>query len=285
MKPGSLIGSLAIAVAALLATGNLQAEEVKQHDLTFATLWMQTSVEFQGHALGTYRAAEVMLDRALADKNWTAAPAEQSGDYANKPPAVILDVDETVLDNSAYQVWMLKNGESFNPKSWGKFVNDVMSTPIAGSLEFTKAAAEKGVKIFYVSNRTGDLEEATRKNLEKYGYPMGGNVDTVILKKERPEWKSSKKGVRRAHIAKDYRVLMVMGDNFGDFVDGYKGSVSERQTLFEDHNDMWGTKWIVIGNPSYGSFSSAPFGHNWKKSSAEKRAAILDSMNGWTPKE
>jgi len=265
--------------------GNLRAEEVEQHDLTFATLWMQTSVEFQGHALGTYRAAEMMLDRALADRNWTAAPAEQTGDYANKPPAVILDIDETVLDNSAYQVWMLKNGKSFNPKSWGKFVNDVMSTPIAGSLEFSKVAAEKGVKVFYVSNRTGDLEEATRKNLEKYGYPMGGNVDTVILKKERPEWKSSKKGVRRAYIAKDYRVLMIVGDNFGDFVDGYKGSVSERQTLFEDHSDMWGTKWIVLGNPSYGSFSSAPFGHNWKKSSAEKRAAILDSMNGWTPKE
>jgi acid phosphatase len=246
-----------------------------------ATLWMQSSVEYAGVTMGAYRLATVMLDKALADANWTAVPGEQGDNYADRPPAVILDVDETVLDNSKYQAWMVMNGKTFHPKTWGEFVNSVDSMPIPGSLEFTRYADSRGVKVFYVSNRTGDLEAATRKNLEKYGYPMGGNVDTVLLKAEIPEWGSSKKSPRRSHVGKDYRVLLVLGDNFGDFVDGYKGSLAERKALMEKHGDMWGTKWIVLPNPSYGSWESAPFGHNWKE--PDQRGKKQGVLSVWAP--
>ena len=59
---------------------------------------------------------KIRLDQALADKSWTAAPGEQKGDFANLPPAIVLDVDETVLDNSPYEVWLLKNNQSFSPR-------------------------------------------------------------------------------------------------------------------------------------------------------------------------
>ena len=244
-----------------------------------ATLWMQSSVEYAGVTMGAYQLATAMLDKALADANWNAIPGEQGEIYMSKPPAVILDVDETVLDNSKYQAWMVMNDQTFNPKTWGEFVNSVDSMPIPGSLEFTNYADSKGVKVFYVSNRTGDLEEATRKNLEKYGYPMGGNVDTVLLKKEKPEWKSSKKSPRRTHVGNDYRVLLVLGDNFGDFVDGYKGSLAERQALMEQHKDLWGTKWIVLPNPSYGSWESAAFGHNYKE--PDQRGKKQGALSVW----
>ncbi len=265
--------------AALLAVSIPAANAAEAHDNLQATLWMQGSVEYAGVTKGAYQLAAVMLDKALADKNWTAGPGEQGGSFAGKPPAVILDVDETVLDNSKFQAWMVINDTFFNPKDWGAFVNSVDSMPIPGSLAFTKYAVSKGVKVFYVSNRTGDLEAATRKNLEKYGYPMGGNVDTVLLKKERDEWASSKKSPRRSHVGKDYRVLLVLGDNFGDFVDGYKGSIAERHALFAKHDAMWGTKWIMLPNPSYGSWESATFGHDYKE--PDQRGKKHEALSAW----
>ncbi len=272
---------LAAAGLAMIALSPLAAN-AEQNDNLMATLWTQHSVEFKGNALGAYALATLRLDQALADKNWTAV-AEQGANYQGKPPAVILDVDETVLDNSMYQAWMVKTNGYFSSKTWGPFVNSVQSRPIPGSLEFTKYAASKGVAVFYISNRTGDLEPATRKNLEKFGYPMGNGEDTVLLKKEKPEWKSSKKSPRRAHVAAKYRVLLVLGDNFGDFVDGYKGSMSERKALALSHAAKWGKEWIVLANPTYGSFASAPFGHDWKLKGDVRRAKTLEALEDWKP--
>ena len=263
----------------LLSLATTAANAGEPNDNLNATLWMQSSVEYAGVTMGAYQLATVMLDKALADTSWTAVPGEQGGSFADKPPAVILDVDETVLDNSKYQAWMVMNDKTFHPKTWGEFVNSVDSMPIPGSLAFTKYADSKGVKVFYVSNRTGDLEDATRENLKKFGYPMGGNVDTVLLKKEREEWASSKKSPRRTYVGNDYRVLLVLGDNFGDFVDGYKGSLAERKALLEKHQAMWGTKWIVLPNPSYGSWESAPYGHDYKE--PDQRGKKQGALSVW----
>ena len=268
---------------ALLAVSVSTAQAGESNDNLNATLWMQSAAEYKGTTQGLYRLAEVMLDKALADKSWTAAVAEQTGAFQELPPAVILDLDETVLDNSDYQAWMVLNNETFSEKTWGAFVNTVTSRPIPGALEFTKYADSKGVKVFYVSNRTGDLEEATRKNLEMFGFPMGGNVDTVLLKKEREEWASSAKGPRRAHVTKDYRVLLQLGDNLGDFVDDYKGNVAERQAVTDSQSKMWGERWIVLPNPSYGSWESAPFGHNYKLTAVEQRDKKLGALSAWKP--
>ena len=285
MKPARNPHGLRSAAAglALLAISISAAQAGESNDNLNATLWMQSAAEYKGTTQGLYRLAVGMLDKALSDKNWTAAIAEQTGAFQDLPPAVILDLDETVLDNSDYQAWTVMSNESFSEKTWGAFVNTVTSRPIPGALEFTKYADAKGVKVFYVSNRTSDLEEATRKNMEKYGFPMGGNVDTVLLKKEREEWASSAKGPRRAHVAKDYRVLLQLGDNFGDFVDDYRGSVAERQAVMDSHKDVWGERWIVLPNPSYGSWESAAFGHDHKLSEAEKRDKKLSTLSAWKP--
>ena len=279
---GTFIRSAAGGLAMLaLSVSAVQAAD--QNDNLNATLWMQSSVEYQGATIGAYRLATLMLDKALADKSWTATPGQQTGNFQDLPPAVILDLDETVLDNSDYQAWMVANNESFSEETWGVYVNTVTSRAIPGALEFTKYADSKGVKVFYVSNRTGDLEEATRKNMEKFGFPMGGNVDTVLLKKEKDEWKSSAKSPRWAHVAKDYRVLLQVGDNLGDFMDEYKGSIAERQGSMEAQKAMWGERWIVLPNPSYGSWESAAFGHNYKLSGDEQRGMKQGVLSAWKP--
>ena len=82
---------------------------------------------------------------------------------------------------------------------------------------------------------------------------MGGNVDTLLTAKEQPDWGSAK-STRRAAIAKDYRILLLVGDNLGDFSDGYKGDEAARLKVYEDNAAHWGKDWIVIANPTYGSF-------------------------------
>ena len=267
--------SLALSPAAL-------AQDVPANDNLNAVLWMQRSVEYKANALALFELAKIRLDQALKDKSWTAAPAEQTGDYKNLSPAIVVDVDETVLDNSNYQAWMVMNNETFSPKTWTQFVKSETSTAIPGAIEFVKYADAKGVRVFYVTNRTKVEEEPTRENMRKLGFPMAANMDTILSAKERPDW-SSAKGTRRAAIAKHYRILLLVGDNFGDFTDAYKGSVEERQKVFEEHAARWGRDWLMLPNPSYGSFESAPFGGNYKLPFEEQRAAkrsVLTSWNG-----
>jgi 5'-nucleotidase (lipoprotein e(P4) family) len=263
--------------------GGAVAEDATANDTLNAVLWMQRSVEYKANALGAYALAQIRLDQALADKSWTAAPAEQKGAYQDLPPAIIMDADETILDNSGYQAWLITAGESFNPKTWTQFVKSETSTPIPGAVEFAKYADSKGVKVFYVSNRTKEEEDPTREVMTKYGFPMGGNVDTFLSAKEQPDWGSAK-GTRRAVVAKDYRVLLLVGDNFGDFSDAYKGTEDERLASYEADKARWGHDWIMLPNPAYGSFDSAPFKHDFKVPAAEQRAAKRGVLTPWDGK-
>jgi acid phosphatase len=273
-----------VAILVLIATVGLAAPALGQdppaHDLLNAVLWTQRSVEFKATALAAFALARIRLDQALADPNWTAAPREQTGAYQSLPPAVLVDLDETILDNSAYQAWMVLKDTTFDPKTWNAYVKTVTSLAIPGALEFTKYADGKGVKVFYLSNRTAEEEAATRKNLEKLGFPMGAPVDTMLMTGKRPDW-GSVKGTRRAYVARSYRILLNLGDNFGDFVDEYRGSEAERLKVLEEHRDRWGREWIMIANPTYGSFESAPFAHDLKLSNGDKRKAKRGVLDAW----
>jgi len=253
---------------------------VPANDNLNAVLWTQRSVEFKGNAVTAYKLAMIRLDQALANRKWTGAPAEQTGSYRRLPPAVVLDVDETVLDNSAYQAWNVTAGTSFDPKTWTSFVNSQMSVPVPGALEFAQYAASKGVKVFYVTNRTKEEEPATRENLEMYQFPLSDKVDTILTAQEQPDWKSAK-STRRAFVAKDYRILLNIGDNFSDFTDDYKGTEAERLQVYESNAAHWGKVWIVIANPTYGSFESTPYGNDFKLSDDEKRKAKRDALTSW----
>ncbi len=274
-----LAGFMALAGFAISA-GVVHAGETMtaQNDLLNATLWTQTSVEFKANALASYRLAKIMLDRALIDKDWTAA-TEQSGAYQGKPPAVLLDVDETVLDNSAYEAWVIKEDTHYSSKTWGPFVDAAVSKPIPGSLDFINYAVSKGVEVFYVSNRKKPGEDGTRRNLTKFGYPINDKIDTVLLRGEN-DW-GRKKSTRRLHVAKDFRILLLVGDNLGDFTDQSGGSPADRAKVYEQHMDRWGTSWITISNPMYGSGKAAAFGGKWKLDANIRRQMKLEAMSSW----
>jgi 5'-nucleotidase (lipoprotein e(P4) family) len=237
-----------------------------------AVVWLQTAAEFEALALQAFAQATAALDQALVEPSWVAAP-EQTSAPEGAPPAVILDVDETVLDNSPYQGWLLRSGERFAPTSWGAWVEAAAAEAVPGALAFTKAAAARGVTVFYVSNRDVSGEAATRQNLARLGFPLAEEVDVVLLKGEREDWGSAK-GTRRAEVASRYRIVMLVGDNLGDFTDEYKGDVAARAKVIEATAPWWGSRWIMIPNPMYGSWESA-------LGEGEPAATLRSGLKAW----
>ena len=227
------------------------------HEGLGGVLWVQTSAEYRACAKQAYRMAKEKLDLALTIQDWTAAP-EQLKDYQDLPPAVILDVDRTVLDNSLFQGQLVKESRAFTRDLWEKWVFMAKAPPVPGALEFVKYAESKKVEIFYVTNRTVNLEQATRNNLEKLGFPTKREPDTVLMRKEKG-WGSDKSS-RRRHVAREYRILLLLGDDFNDFVSGVKGrgvTLEDRMRLADQYKSYWGEKWIILPNPVYGSWEAA----------------------------
>lgn len=248
--------TLVLAAAACRPSSGSEAPAGSTREVNLsAVVWLQTAAEFEALALQAFAQATAALDQALVEPSWVAAP-EQTSAPEGAPPAVILDVDETVLDNSPYQGWLLRSGERFAPASWGAWVEAAAAEAVPGALAFTKAAAARGVTVFYVSNRDVSGEAATRQNLARLGFPLAEEVDVVLLKGEREDWGSAK-GTRRAEVASRYRIVMLVGDNLGDFTDEYKGDVAARAKVIEATAPWWGRRWIMIPNPMYGSWESA----------------------------
>ena len=241
---------------------------------------MQHSVEYEGSVESAFALAKLRLMQALKDPKWTAAPVEQRNAFAKLPPAIVCDIDETLLDNSAYQAWNITAGTPFSNDTWNKFVQAKISKAIPGAVAFTKFALAHNIKVFYVSNRTEDGEAATRANMEALGFPTDTKVDTFLMQGEKPDW-TSKKGSRIAFIAEHYRILLKLGDNFGDFVDAYKGSEQDRQKVYDSLASHWGHDWIVLPNPSYGSFEAVPYGFNYGAPPEEMRAAKRAVLGSW----
>jgi len=226
------------------------------HALLNASLWVQSSAEYRAAALGTYATARRMLDAALADPSWhvedgTSDPAQ--------PPAIILDADETVLDNSAFQARVIQAGKTYDSATWKQWGEEAAAEAVPGAAEFLAYAKSRGVTPFYVTNRDADEEPGTRRNFEKLGYPLDPNMDTILTRGEKEHWKSDKTS-RREHVAATHRVLMLFGDDLNDFANAREKNAAEREAIVTTHANWWGTRWFMIPNPMYGSWERAATG-------------------------
>jgi acid phosphatase len=265
------------AAASLFAGVALADDPVPQNDLLNATLWVSNSVEYKANTLSIYQLAKLRLDQAIADKTWSATGQT---DAADKPRAIIADADETLIDNGGYESWLIVAKAGYSGKTYDAWTKAKAAKAVPGAVEFTKYADSKGVKVFYVTNRDATQEADTRANMEALGFPMGGNVDTFLMSKEKPDW-TSKKGTRRDFVGKDYRVLLLLGDNYGDFSDDYDKSEADRMKSLDGNMAHIGKDWIFIANPEYGSFESAPFGNDYKKSPDQQRADKIKALPAW----
>lgn len=269
------LGAMSCATTLSPPAGDLVQATCTGADLD-GTLWVQTAVEAEGVTRQAYAVAARMLEAALADPGWTAA-LEQQGEFSRLPPAVILDVDETVLDNSPFEARALQRGQSFDLGRWKDWVARAEALPRPGALEFCRAAAARGVAVVFVTNREADEEDATRENLRRAGFPLDTVADPVLAKGEKPEW-GSDKGSRRAHVAATHRVLLLVGDDLGDFVSGARSDLPQRRELAQAHRDDWGTRWIVLPNPVYGSWERALTGGSEGEEACRRK---LDALRGY----
>ena len=247
-----------------------------QEQTMLSVLYAQSSTEYAANCIQTYANASQILDTAIADKKWTAA-LEQTGEYSEKPMAIILDVDETVLDNVAFQARSILSGLSY-PNGWIEWGLESSAKPVPGVSNFLKNTSKKGIKIFYVTNRVAELEEATRKNIKNLGLPFDEDRDVLLMRDENG-WGSDKVS-RRALVAKDYRILMLVGDQLTDFISLEEATtdIDSRKELAEKYSDMWGQKWFMLTNPMYGKWEGAIYGNKYPDTKEEIMQMRLDAL-------
>ncbi|RBK83050.1 acid phosphatase, partial [Xanthomonas oryzae pv. oryzae] len=231
-----------------------------------AVLWMQRSEEYRAVAEQTYRAAADKLDSALNQPNWDALVPEERGNAATGlKPAVVLDVDETVLDNSPYLARLLRDGKEYDALSWDQWVAEKKATAIPGVVDFAKAANARGITLIYISNRAVHLKDATLANLRSVGLPVAD--DSVFLGlgtvAQGCEQNGSEKNCRRQLAGQKYRVLMQFGDQLGDFVQVSANTRQARGALLQQYHDWFGERWWMLPNPSYGGWEPAQFNNDY----------------------
>ncbi|MEZ5962865.1 MAG: HAD family acid phosphatase [Planctomycetota bacterium] len=262
-----------LALAALAAAGRFSSPGPDQAHLSVA--WTRYSAERVALCRQVFAQARAALDVALASPRSTAA-LEQMGmpDLHRLPPALITDVDETVLDNTLYNERLVAANQSYTPDSWSAWVREERAPAVPGVVAFLTHAAAQGVTVFYVTNRSHADEDATRANLARLGLPLQDrtDLDVVLTKGEQPDWTSDKR-TRRAFVARTHRVALLLGDDLGDFLAGVRPRLSLRGgdpvALVQQHgaelqaerlartNDLaalWGTRWFVLPNTMYGSW-------------------------------
>jgi 5'-nucleotidase (lipoprotein e(P4) family) len=244
-----------------VSTEHEKASELLDNNLN-STLWMQSSGEFKSNALQAYNAAIANLGPVVRLSQQSAA-LEQQGDLKNLPAAVVLDIDETVLDNSRYQANLVLKGESFNTDTWDRWVEAQAASAIPGAVEFINYAKTTGVEVFYITNRECKMREGsgdscpqeadTLANLQSVGV-QGVTKNHLLMKNEYPDW-GSEKTSRRTNVAEQYRIVMLFGDDLGDFLPGAKSmSPAERDRLVSENSNKWGSVWYMLPNPTYGSW-------------------------------
>jgi acid phosphatase len=260
---------------------NIHAKEKEldnslQAQSMLSVLYAQSSAEYEASNIQTYVNAKSALDRALNDLSWTAA-IEQKENFKNKPPAIILDIDETVLNNIPFQARSIINGQSY-PIGWLEWMLEESSDAVAGVSDFLEYAQSKGVKIFYVTNRIAVAEDATRNNIKKLGLPLDTDRDVLLMKNENG-WTSDKVS-RRELIAKDYRILLLIGDQLGDFLplDETTLELDSRKNLADTYKHMWGSKWFMITNPMYGRWEASIYNNEYPDTEDELMQMRLEAL-------
>lgn len=219
-----------------------------------ANLYMQTSAEYRACCLQAYNLATYRLK----EKATAARAADPDAKLA-----VIMDLDETVVDNAGFEALQIRSGLSYDQRLWDLWelhcTNKVAFIP--GAKEFIETANSLNVRVAYISNRGEQFRENTKQTLAFLGIPIQDEQQLQLLKE------TSDKTARRAVVESAYNVLLYVGDNLRDFKDSYKSpslgqrslpelqqAIEARKKLVDADRQLWGDKFIILPNPAYGEW-------------------------------
>ncbi len=218
-----------------------------------AVLWQNTSAEAYRIQQQAYELARIRLieNMRVTDK---------------RPPAVIVDIDETVLDNSPYQVSTIGEGHTYEQATWQAWTDQARAAAVPGSVKFLKEARAMGCRVFYITNRDIRERASTLKNLDSLGFP-DVHAEHLLLMEG-----TSDKTERRARVAKDHQVVLLIGDQLRDFDERFKDrSVNDGKSTVDAMSDTLMHYFILLPNPMYGTYRDAIQG---KGTDAEKHARM-----------
>lgn len=267
-----ILSLIAVSVTALTLAGcsNVSNKEIARKTLTYdevvaresmmATNWYQTSGEAKALYIQGYNIATEKL------KSYLKTPHQ-------KPYSIVLDLDETVLDNSPYQAENIVRGRSYSSKTWDEWVNMKKAKAVPGAKEFLEFADKNGVKIYYISDRTESQLDATIENLKLEGIPVQSRENVLLKNKEDKSGKVN----RREYVKEHTDLIMLFGDNLSDFDLFSSKSIEEREGKVEELSKEFGDRFIIFPNPMYGAFESAMYGGKFleAKEKSEMRERIL----------
>nr|WP_320117795.1 5'-nucleotidase, lipoprotein e(P4) family [uncultured Marinifilum sp.] len=263
-----------IFIALLISTGlfscqnnetpPVNAQNPNEH-IVMSTLWFQRSSECRALYYQAFNLAKLSLDKQLANCN-----------DKSKAKAVVVDIDETVLDNSPFETNCIRTGKTFTSAAWKEWTDKAKAQATPGSLEFLKYAASKGVETFYISNRDTSATATTLENLKMLGFPYA-NKEHLLLKTN-----TSNKTERRNIVNKTHNILIFAGDNVGDF-DEFLEDRTENYgfSKVDSMKNKFGEKFIVLPNPMYGSWEKPILKSDKKLSPMEKEAMRKEKLIGY----
>jgi 5'-nucleotidase (lipoprotein e(P4) family) len=233
------------------------------------TLYMQKAAEYRALCYQAFNLAQMNLTADFDKKNLKKLPKAER----KMLRAIVVDIDETVLDNSPAQAYGIKNNKSFNTTDWYAWGEMRKAKAIPGAVDFLQSASRKNVRIFYVSNRDEVQKQATIDNLKAVGFP-DVSAETVLLRTT-----ESGKEPRRQIILQKHRIIMLFGDNLNDFSNIFeKKSIADRFAETDKMRPTFGAKFIVLPNAMYGDWESAIYEYDRKLTDAQKKEKRANAL-------
>ena len=229
-------------------------------------IWVKHSAEYVANARQVYQSATMALPGFIEDTSWSALPTQENAE--NLPTAIILDVDETVVSNVDFQLTYERPYANWKRDEWTRRTE---ATPVPGVKDFVDAARAQGVSVFFVTNRPCELIEgiddpcpqkkSTLDDISEAGIVT--DASHAMLSEEQG-WNREKSG-RRNLIAQTHRVIMLIGDEVGDFLPCMRNKPvapcteaannETRAAAVVAHAAYWGNGWYILPNPMHGAWT------------------------------
>ena len=265
--PVPLLLLLGLTMGGCAVKGKTELTPTPTHDNLDAVLWQQTSTESAAVTSSLYAAATVAAEKIAA-----AAPDRVDS------MAIVLDVDETVLDNSPYQAQLVFDDATYAPDSWDDWIARRDAAAIPGVVDFLRRSRALGFHVAFITNRRCKTRpnrtdacpqiEDTLANLRRVG--IDTESTTIYLRGDRPSaecqpflseaeqddgtWSSDKTSRRRC-VGLEHEIVMLFGDQLGDFIEVAEQAAGRPgRDLAADHAERWGTTWFMLPNPTYGGW-------------------------------
>lgn len=223
----------------LISTSGQQSKEANEqntpdHTLLMPTLYNYFAAEYRALA---FQAFNIAQERLLTIRK--AAPNSTN-------MAVVVDIDETIIDNTPFEAYLMLGNQSYTEEAWNNWCAMAAAKPVPGAVEFLNFADSLGFAVFYISNRKEKFtREGTIQNLQSLGFPQLNSEQILLRAGERDKEK------RRLKIAEKYTIVMLVGDNIGDFYQDTKLFAEREETMLQNRN-YFGNKFIVLPNSIYG---------------------------------